>query len=711
MIRKTTIALRLVALFIFGGFIALPAAHAQVEASLVAAHGSIQPGTPVQVALRLDHQPHWHTYWIEAGTGYPTSLIWQLPEGWSASEILWPTPEIVVNTADEITGNGYVDVVYLPVTLTPPDSLEPGTTVTLRATADWLMCKDLCMPGQASLSLILPVSTDPPPLDPDHGVEVMDAFAQLPRKVPGIEVAAARDGEGILLALHRSSSSSPLFPPDLWFFSDDAFVQYNQPQTVRLKTEDTLVLALSEGELYFGEGERLTGVLRTSGSWTGEDPPLSGLRIDAALAETLPAFGSALPPAAEEAEGGTGAVSLWVTLGLAFIGGIILNLMPCVFPVLGIKIMGFVNQAGSDRRKVALHGLVFSAGVLASFWALAGTLAVLRAGGDQLGWGFQLQSPVFVFLLAVVMLIFGMAMSGVMEVGLSATGVGSGLLNRQGYAGSFFTGILATVVATPCSAPFLAPALGAALALPVASSFLVFTAIAIGLSLPYLLLSLFPQAVSVLPRPGMWMETFKQAMAFPLYATVAYLVWVLAGQVDEGTYLSLLLGLTLIASGVWCYGRLTAPGSKPLRRRLGLVGGAALALCGMAFGWPLPAQPTDIVWEPWSPEAVRAAQAEGRPVYLDFTARWCATCQTNKKIVFASEEVRRIFRKHDIATLKADWTNRDPAITNALAEWGRSAVPFNLLYLPGTEAPVILPELLTPGTVLEALAPLEKPGR
>ena len=207
------------------------------------------------------------------------------------------------------------------------------------------------------------------------------------------------------------------------------------------------------------------------------------------------------------------------------------------------------------------------------------------------------------------------------------------------------------------------------------------------------------------------METFKQAMAFPLYATVAYLVWVLAGQVDEGAYLSLLLGLTLIASGVWCYGRLSAPGSKPLRRRLGLVGGAVLALCGVALGWPMPAQPTDLVWETWSPEAVRAAQSEERPVYVDFTARWCATCQTNKKIVFASDEVLRTFRNNNIAALRADWTNRDPAIAAALAEWGRSAVPFNLLYLPGAKAPVILPELLTPGIVLEALAPLEAPGR
>jgi thiol:disulfide interchange protein DsbD len=327
---------------------------------------------------------------------------------------------------------------------------------------------------------------------------------------------------------------------------------------------------------------------------------------------------------------------------------------------------------------------------------LAGLLAVLRAGGSPIGWGFQLQSPAFVFALAAVMLVFALNMSGLFEFGLSAMGAGAGLQMKSGFTGSFFTGVLATVVATPCSAPFLAPALGAALALSTFESFVVFTAIALGLSLPYLLLSAFPGAVKLLPRPGAWMETFKQFMAFPLYATVGYLVWVLAGQVNEN-------GLVLIAMGIWVYGRWRAPGASPGRARFGLVGGAVLLVLGAWTGWPQPPAPTEVAWEPWSAERVAQLRAEGRPVYVDFTARWCATCQANKKLVFGSDEVRRVLAEKKFATLRGDWTNRDSKITAELERWGRSAVPFDLVYLPGRPEPLELPELLTAGIVLDAV--------
>jgi thiol:disulfide interchange protein DsbD len=381
----------------------------------------------------------------------------------------------------------------------------------------------------------------------------------------------------------------------------------------------------------------------------------------------------------------------------------ILNLMPCVFPVLGIKVLGFVNQAGGERRKVVMHGLVYTAGVLLSFWALAGLLAALRASGQQLGWGFQLQSPAFVYALAAGMLLFALNMSGVFEIGLSATAVGGDLQMKSGLAGSFFTGVLATVVATPCSAPFLAPALGAALALSTAQSFLIFTVIAIGLSAPYLLLSIFPGAVRVLPKPGAWMETFKQFMAFPLYATVGYLLWVLAGQVEESAMLGLLFGLVVVAMGAWVYGRWRAPGASAGRARFGLVAGLGLIALGAWTGWPRPPSPAEIVWDKWSPEAVAQLRSEDRIVYVDFTARWCATCQANKKLVFHSEDVLRTFRDRHVATLRGDWTNQDPQITAELAKYHRSAVPFNVLWLPGHDDPVVLPSLLTPGIVLDAL--------
>ncbi len=391
----------------------------------------------------------------------------------------------------------------------------------------------------------------------------------------------------------------------------------------------------------------------------------------------------------------------------------ILNLMPCVFPVLGIKILGFVNQSGHERGKVIAHGLMFALGVLLSFWTLAAVLAVLRAGGSHLGWGFQLQSPAFVFILAAAMLVFGMNMSGVFEIGLSATSVGGELQTKSGLAGSFFTGVLATVVATPCSAPFLAPALGAALSLSTAESFAIFTAIAIGLSLPYLLLSIFPAAVKLLPRPGAWMETFKQFMAFPLYATVGYLVWVLAGQTGEESFQSVLFGIVLVAMGVWVYGRWNAPGASTGRVRFGVIGLLVLLTAGVWLGWPqnavaksAAAQASgapEVVWEKWSPETVAKLRAENRIIYVDFTARWCATCQANKKLVFHNDEVLRVFHDQNIATLRGDWTNQDPAITAELAKYQRSAVPFNVIWKPGQDAPTLLPELLTPGTVLDAL--------
>ena len=668
---------------------ALPSLSAQVQATLVSTETSVQPGRPFTVAVRLQHEPHWHTYWINPGTGYPTAIEWELPDGWTAGDIEWPTPKLVRDRQGSITGHGYEETAFLPVLITPSANTQPGTTVSLKATVDWLMCADVCIPGGGESTLELPVRAEPPQPTPERE----RILAALPKPVRELQGTASRKDDTITLRLQGVPDGEPL----PWFFSDNGLVQYDAPQKQERAADGTVVLTLTVSAAYEGSFDRLTGVLRRDGGWGS--PQVLGARLDVPLEEgSLASTGAAAAGGADSAAGPIGG-----TLLLAFLGGLILNLMPCVFPVLGIKILGFVNQAGAERRRVMLHGVAFTVGVFVSFWALATVLAILRAGGEQLGWGFQLQSPAFVFGLAAVLLVFGLAMSGVFEFGLSATGVGSQLQTKQGYTGSFFTGVLATVVATPCSAPFLAPALGAALALPTGQSFAVFSAIALGLSVPYLLLSIFPSAVRILPRPGAWMETFKQVMAFPLYATVGYLVWVLAGQTTENGLLMALFGLTLVAMATWLYGRYSTPGAKPARRRFGWVASAALLAIGAWLGWPRAAAPTDITWEPWSAEAIAQALAEQRPVYVDFTARWCATCQTNKRIVFSSDNVKREFRDRGVVTLKADWTNRDPAITAELARWKRSAVPFNLVYLPGQPEPIVLPELLTPSIVLEAL--------
>jgi thiol:disulfide interchange protein/DsbC/DsbD-like thiol-disulfide interchange protein len=678
-------------------------ARAQVSASLVAADTSAQPGKPLTVALRLAHEPHWHTYWINAGTGFPTRLDWQLPPGWTAGAITWPTPVKITDGEGDVTGYGYQGVVYFPLTLTPPANASAGE-VTLRANARWLMCNDVCIPGASAISLKLTLAAQTPtPND-----EVRDALAQqvTPQAGQGWNLAAHRAGHKASLQI---AGAEGLQSP--YFFSEDAFIQYDRRQSVTAAADGTLTLDLPISADADGSTGKLKGVLAytdKAGAYHGVEinVPFTDAAAVGASAVGGTAVGGTAVGATTRAQspsappvGRTGA-GLLTTVLLALVGGLILNLMPCVFPVLGIKIVGFVSEAGSDRRRITLHGLLFTAGVLLSFWGLAAVLAVMRAAGEQLGWGFQLQSAAFVFGLAVLMLVFALSLSGVFEFGARVTGVGSNLMMRGGYVGSFFTGVLATMVSTPCSAPFLAPALGAALALPTAQSFIVFTAIALGLSAPYLLLSAFPGAVNRLPRPGRWMETFKQVMAFPLYATVAYLIWVLAGQTSEAGLLMALLGLTVIAMAVWLYGRCANTGKHAARMRVGFASALVLFIAGLSLGWPRAPASSDIAWEPWSPARVEELRAGGRPVYVDFTARWCATCQANKKLVFSSGKVQSYFHEHRIATLEADWTNSDPRITAELAKWNRSAVPFNLVYIAGETEPRVLPEVLTPAIVI-----------
>jgi thiol:disulfide interchange protein DsbD len=681
-----------------------------VKASLVAADTSVQPGASIEVALRFVHDPHWHTYWVFPGTGLPTTIKWQLPAGWKAGDIRWPAPHVLKDSKGTVVGNGYEGELFLPVTLTAPADAKPGESVQLKAAVDWLMCEDVCIPGSADLTLAIPVSAEAPKPDAAFGEKIRATLAGLPRPDPAWTITAARTGKTVTLTVTPVQPGGHT-PKDLHFFSQDGTIAYDQPQVVKLDRKGGFAMTLPVSSEAPPQVTKLVGVVTSGNGWL-PGGTLRGLQVMADLAP-----GGALDGGSGGANGVAKPVaSLIGTLALAFLGGLILNLMPCVFPVLGLKVLGFVNQAGNQRSKIVGNGLMFTLGVTLSFWLLAGVLAVLRAGGEQLGWGFQLQSPVFVYGLAVLLLVFGMNMSGVFEFGLGATAAVSNApwmqKQKSHYLDSFLTGVLATAVATPCSAPFLAPALGAALAVSTVESFAIFTAIALGLSLPYLLLSIFPQAVKVLPRPGAWMETFKQFMAFPLYATVGYLIWVLAAQTTDEGFRGVLFSFVLIAMAVWMYGRWHGLGATPARARLGTISLIVVGTLGLWLGWPYEARAQGgtagassqaLVWEPWSPEAVAKLRAEGRTVYVDFTARWCATCQTNKKLVFSSDDVLKYFAENKIAALRADWTNRDPRITAELASYNRSAVPFNVIWLPGKDAPTILPELLTPGTVLDAL--------
>jgi len=433
-------------------------------------------------------------------------------------------------------------------------------------------------------------------------------------------------------------------------------------------------------------------------------PLAPGPVIDPAMAYVFKAVQATKPAAKIEPKAAEHSFAVYLIF--AFIGGLILNIMPCVFPVLGIKVMGVVQQAGEDKRQVLLHGLAYTVGILITFWALGALVISLGKG-----WGFQLQSPTFVFGLCAFFLIFALNMAGVFEIGSSVMGVGAELQSKQGLGGSFFSGLLATIVATPCSAPFLGSALGFAVTLPAASAMLMFTMIGLGLASPFLLLAFAPKLISALPRPGAWMESFKQGMSFLLFGTVAFLTWVLTGMVEGQPLLFLLFGLVVISLGCWIYGRWALP-HKSARTRTVAYGLTLVAIVGgLALGWPNADARADqssvttegsLVWEVWSPEKVAELRAAKTPVYIDFTAKWCLTCQVNKRI-YKDAGLQALFGKKKVVLLKADWTNENEAIKQALTDLGKAAVPVNVLYLPGKDEPFVFPELLSVENVSAAL--------
>lgn len=682
------------------------------EAELVTELNGIQPGQTFWMALRLKMDEHWHTYWVNPGeAGLKTKLKWtELPAGFEAGEFHWPPPKRYLQ--EDIMNYVYEDQVFLMFEVTAPDDLKARTDVTFKAKADWLECDpSMCVPGGADLTLTLPVVSTKPQWNDWHE-DFEETRESWPKDLSANwSVAAHTTDEGYVLTLTPKNGVNSS-PGEIYFYSSAAQVTPSGKQ-VLTRNGENYQLTLEKDPYYNGELKTLPGDLNAPNGWlqNGSDKFMAiSPTVDAAaptVAASNPSTTAANP------------LGLGSLLGLAFVGGLILNLMPCVFPVLGLKIMSFVNQAGEERGKIVLHGLVFTAGVLISFWILAGVLLALRTGGEELGWGFQLQSPGFVLALAVVLLIFGLNMSGLFEIGTSAVGVGSNLTGKSGITGSFFSGVLATVVATPCAAPFLAPALGGALTLPPIQSFVVFTTIGIGLSGPYFILSAFPALVKMLPRPGAWMETFKQLMAFLLYGTVVYLVWVLAGQVEANLLLTILFSLVVISMGCWVYGRWAAPHKKTGVKWAGRI--AALLLVGLPLASVYgsisaearekaliekiasgEAEQDFLIWEKWTPAKEAELRKEGRFVYIDFTARWCATCQVNKKS-YNNQEVIDAFLDNKVALLKADWTNQDPAITQELAKFNRSAVPFNVIYSPDRDEPVIMPELITPGIVLDKL--------
>ena len=686
---------------------AAPVKTPHADAELVADSDTVQGGKPILVALRLRHEADWHTYWKNPGdAGMPTRITWTLPPGFSAGPILWPVPQRI--PVGPLTNYGYGGELLLLSEITPPATLPAGRPLHLEARADWLICKDICLPGGTILTLDVPASGGH--LADSWGPRLRQARAAIPAPLSGWESSVKAGASHIELTLVPRTKGDPL-PETVTFFPDQPDVIDNAAPAVLERTADgSLRLGLLASAQFKGKLETLSGIVSAS-------PGLGGGVIAATVAMPYPGgVPTRGPPAATgsrtanditaaAADADAAGVGLALALGLALVGGVVLNLMPCVFPLVSVKVLCFAQEAGCASRLRA-HGLAFAAGIIVCFWAIAAALLVLRASGSMLGWGFQLQSPPIVAGLAVLFFVLGMNLSGVFDMGLRLQSKAGDIEHQGGLTGAFLSGLLATVIATPCTAPFMGAALGYALTQPASTSMMVFTALALGMAAPYLLLAFAPGLLRWLPRPGRWMETLRQVLAFPLYLTVVWLLWVLSAQAGVDAAIRLLAGLVLVAAALWAWSRFQ-------RRHQGYAAIAATALlaAGLAFGWPGNPPPGTThapaasgPWRAYSDEVLGIERGRGVPVFVDFTAAWCVTCQVNKRLVLESTLVRQAFADGKVVRLRADWTNRDPSITRALARLGRSGVPVYVVYPAGGGEPRLLPELLTSDVVLEAIA-------
>ncbi len=663
------------------------------EGALVSEVSAIAPGRPFTVALRLTMDPGWHSYWINPGdAGGTTTIDWELPPGFTTGEIQWPHPRRI--EAPPLASYGYDEVVLLIVDVGPPPDLDEGSTVRIAARADWVVCEEICLPASADLELELPVRAGPPRPDTEWAAAIARTRKVLPAAAPEWEFRAWRDAVGFVLEFEAPEAAARHAEGAYFFAARASTVQHAAPQPA-LRDGRRVRLSLPASEYLHGAVDRLEGVLLAP---PGELWPIGdGVR---AIAVDAPVT---IGPAAA-----SGSVTFAVALLFALVGGLILNLMPCVFPVLSIKVLGFVQQGGANRAAVRAHGLAFAAGVIASFLTLGAALLVIRAGGTLVGWGFHLQSPAVVGILAVLFFLLGLGLLGVLQPGASLTRLGGLLGAPDGYGSSFAGGVLATVVATPCIAPLMGAALGFALTRPPLQTLLVFAALGLGMSLPYAVLSARPELLSRLPRPGAWMETVRQVLAFPLFATSLWLLWVFGRQtgVDGVTYL--LGALLLVALAVWVlwrWPRGRTPGRRYAVSRAAVAVTVAVAVAAGIRGTRSHAEPEpDERWRAFSAALVSAETTSGRPVFIDFTAAWCLSCKVNEKVVLETDEILEAFELHDVALFKADWTRQDEEITRALEAFGRTGVPLYVLYPGGPErAPLLLPTILTKEILLTAL--------
>ena len=673
---------------------------------LVAENDAIVPGSTFDIAVHLDLVEHWHIYWTNPGaSGLAPQFDWKLPEGFETGNIKWPVPERIEMAG--LINYGYEDEATLLIPMTAPEDLVPGTEITLAADLFFLICKDLCLPGNAELELILPVAGA---AEPGSNAALFEAARASRPELSSDWSVTGRIDDGILVLTVVGED----VPGDIYFYAEsEGVVDPSAEQVLSYPASDRAELRLSADAVFLGDPlDSIDGLLESGGSaWSvevrmGDAPPL--------------AHPATAPKGASPASAPAGFEQRLLALGfpgfltLAFLGGLILNIMPCVLPVLSLKVFSLLKHAGQTRADAFKHGLAYTVGVVLSFLLLAGALLVLRSLGERIGWGFQLQSPGFIVVLTAVFFLFGLNLIGVFELGGRLVRADAKVAQRKDVFGSLGMGILAAVVGAPCIGPLVAGVSGVAVQTNAATGLLIFGTMGFGLASPFLLLSVFPRLVAFLPKPGLWMESFKQGMGFLLMAAVAFLALVAGRQGGVDAVFALLVLMLVAAVAAWIFGRWGAPvRSKRVQTTAKLFAGVLILL---SIAWAItetkaayaeladaaPAGDASGQWQLWSEERVESILAEGRPVFVDFTATWCLICQVNKRVALRTEATEELFEKYDIVALSADWTRYDPEITEALESFDRAGVPLYVLYTPNGEVSV-LPQSLTKGLVRDAV--------
>ena len=690
-----------------------------IEVELLSSATAVVPGDTTWVAVRLKPNRGWHTYWRYAGdVGSAPSVVWNLPSGWKAGPFKWPVPHRI--SSPPLASYGYERELFLAAPIEVPRSARAGSTVRIASTVTWVVCAEECIADDVDLSIALPVAANT-----SANANVMNAIVAEQQRMPlpqGEWTASATvDKSDIVLFARPPTGEQAGKTVPIDFFIDSAGV-IDHAAPVRVRWVDSLVeMRIARSEYANGSPGRVSGVIVFGNADSVGADGNRAVEIVAAMERSTGAARTALGASATESSPISVALLTAALFGL--LGGTLLNLMPCVLPVLSIKLFGIAEMARQPGRSAQRHGLLFGAGVLLSMWALVGILLAIRAAGTEIGWGYQLQSPVVVSLLALVMVAAALNMAGVFTIGP----IGGRLIpvadRQSGPIQELMSGALVVLLATPCSAPFISSAAGYALTHGAISSFAVFTAIAVGLAWPVVLIAFAPSLRRLVPKPGEWMLTLRQFLIFPLLATAAWLAWVVGRQAGVDVMGALLAAMTIMSLALWLFGRLAHSASATARYSgIGVATVSIAIAVGVAVLAAMTSSPvatatmkpsgtieSGLAWQPYTDSTLRTARQSGAPVMLDVTADWCLTCKVNERVAFGTERVRAALDAGNVQLIRADWTSRSPEITRLINGFGRSGVPVVILYPPGERsAPVLLPTLLTPGIVTKALASMPR---